>query len=885
MLRNLLTVSRQRRRWTSLQTTLQQHILPPPPTRILFQPNNSHRPFSTTNNQFSLDNPLVNPILDASTNSFAIPLDQLQLDALAEETNQLLQARQGEKALPLLKQWVVSHAAWHEEFMTKHHDDSVDTAGDTTAADNSLTLKALLMGCNAVHNLLPCIEPRLAPYNYMEPLFETHDGFDGTVTAPRPLSPAQLWAVTLQAISVSAETMQAYHAYHTRYPVNDRSLLKLSRGIPQRTEALWERLQSADRDPESPELLQRAQNQVLSTWADSLEHARGFHAEAFFQQMQKQAQQQQQQEQQHQHLKRQDEPIPDPQALRIILRAWCQSHEKGAAYHAQKHLQTMQGILRAQKDEVAQQEFNARKKALMDEARRSRRFGEYNSNDASDSDGDNQARWMDVTDKGTVSEGEVENHLEVDSSDTHLELYPFEPSLEEYQMVLRAWSKDPSNRAVSRAMSIMKDLEELVDSKATIVRPDVKCFRYILTTAARRPLMDPSRTAPLLKDAWRAMDERWLVHPDFQCYAATIRAWRNIAVHPSNESSNALRDVGFKHARDLLEDSKMVQQRRYLYKGEKGLTTKTYNDVLDAASVWSADFEDKIDFGDRLLRELETDENTPKPNSRSYVNMVNLLKSTLSVNGSHRKPLAEAKKVLWRMVDQLEPAVLDRQGNLQKRDGRTIQRKQQSMEEQEILSMINGEGYPVDALNAFIEMCASSANYLRKDGKEGMIVLRDAIAAVDSFRRRKIQPNWTTYATLLMAIEKLLPTGEQRSKVAQHVFTLACSDGMVEDETLKALADVVPEERYRELVLSKSSQVEGTLVVPDEWTRIALGGKRVLSNDGSRSRPLSASGQLITTRAMKEFQMRSLRDKRNQKLLRGGRWTEADSLSHSQSEP
>ena len=96
---------------------------------------------------------------------------------------------------------------------------------------------------------------------------------------------------------------------------------------------------------------------------------------------------------------------------------------------------------------------------------------------------------------------------------------------------------------------------------------------------------------------------------------------------------------------------------------------------------------------------------------------------------------------------------------------------------------------------------------------------------------------------------------------------------MVEDEVLKALMSVLTEDQYKDLILSKSVNVEGTPMVPEEWTKVALGG-RVVSNDGRRTRPLSVAGEYTITMAMKEFKMRSLRDKRNQKLLRGGRWVD-----------
>jgi hypothetical protein len=99
---------------------------------------------------------------------------------------------------------------------------------------------------------------------------------------------------------------------------------------------------------------------------------------------------------------------------------------------------------------------------------------------------------------------------------------------------------------------------------------------------------------------------------------------------------------------------------------------------------------------------------------------------------------------------------------------------------------------------------------------------------------------------------------------------------MVDEKVLGQLKVAAVDDHYNRLVVEESETVEGTKVVPESWTRNALGG-RVVTAEGRRTTPLSVGGQLTVTLAMREFQMRRLRDHRNRKLLQGGRILPLDS--------
>jgi len=784
-----------------------------------------------------------------------MPLERLSfenLDSLVEETAAAVQERDNVKAAELIERWLSLHTTWFENCTQRN------------CQDLDQRVKAMLIACNSVHDLLPCLEPRLAPYNYLEPLFEADGGTTSNYT------PQQLWCTARQVIQLSAQSLQAFHHYHhllqgvegtksKRDKDDDENaiapahLVRLSREIPQRTQALFERFQSAlegnssivtDNNDNMPmeEPLQTALNHVLTSWAYSQEHARGSRAEALF--------------------RVQNETAQTAETHQIVMRAWCHSRDKNFAFEATRHLNVIQDLYRTKAERYVYQKMPSRRKLPPPPPPPSTESVE----------GEEEPEELEEKVVTPIpSDPTRQDKLALIASNP--ELMAMEPSLEDYHMVLRACTLDESSRSAGRAIGVVKGMAKLINSNISNVTPDTTCFRYVLQSCALKPFQKPTFVVPALKEMWRDMEERWLAFPDYECFAAVIRCWRHVAFHPDNEASDEMRDNSVRQAMELLEDAKVLGKRRAVSEDTKPLSVTAYNDVLELLSIWSASGERRAESMQDILHEMETSDEAPSPNPKSYVHAVNIWKSVLPLSTSYHEPLAKAKATLWRMIDHLEPAELSRQGNLRKRGVRQKHRNKAAMVEHNTLNDLDDPGNPLDVLNTYIDMCSSTSQYMKDKEKEGIVVFREALSSVESFRRRKIQPNWATYSALFGCIKKLMPRGEQRSTIVQQVFALACTDGMVEDEVLKSLMEVVSADQYRDLVSSKSVDVEGIRMVPEEWTRVALGG-RVVSVDGRKTRPLSVSGELKVTMAMKEFKMRSLRDKRNQKLLRGGRWVE-----------
>ncbi|KAL7571995.1 hypothetical protein ACA910_001652 [Epithemia clementina (nom. ined.)] len=671
-------------------------------------------------------------------------------------------------------------------------------------------------------------------------------------------------------------------------------------------------------------LLQTAIPHVLQVWACSQEHNRASRADRFFRV--------------HEQYLETDKSQPwasptvkdvqlQAEVYRILLRAWCLDRQsKQFAFKATGYLMLMEGLLPS----------------------------------------DNERRRL----SGGAR----------DDNDLYVRIGP---SLPDYHMVLKAWTRDQSKNSAKRAHSVIKGLlnyndknknnddddDDGRDNDTTQIRPDVQCFSYLLKAAASRPLMDPVELSQLLDDTWKTMVVKLALSPSADCYAAAIRAWKFVALHPdfaSKEMELALnqrttgRDNAVLQVIDLWQTAKRTlkeqQQHRpqYQHKDVSGayqkdrphLSTLVYNDVLESLTVWSASTKKKTDLAEDILLEMEQgssisrtssaiDEGAgdlaafrpPRPNPRSYMLVVNIWKSAIRLtNNKHQETLARSKQILWRMADFLKDAesndmaMTNGEGPRhpkQYTQKRIISQYGRNVLETKLKQESNRAGYPVEVLNAFVELCAQcpigriNASYglpllgtstiqeptANNDEHEGLIVFREALSAVESFRRRQqVQPNWDTYAALLYAADRLIPSKQEKQKIVERVFRLACSDGMVEESVLKALMSVTTEEQYRQLVLSKSdllldstgpaslmggpangsSAATTSAVVPEEWTRQALGVGRVISLDGRTVRPLSVSGKVTETRAMKEYKMRKLRGKPGQALLRGGRWTEED---------
>eukprot|EP00977_Amphora_coffeiformis_P019834 scaffold7485_cov176-Amphora_coffeaeformis.AAC.21 len=408
-----------------------------------------------------------------------------------------------------------------------------------------------------------------------------------------------------------------------------------------------------------------------------------------------------------------------------------------------------------------------------------------------------------------------------------------EPSVEDYEIVFDAWTRAEDKMAPTKALSLWTLWKKSIDEGITIVRPSLNVYRTLLMTATNRP-NQPDLGYRLVDVLLSAMREELIV-PDTACYESAICVWKNCALHPEvpDERQACLRRITA-----LLADLRSAHLRSTV-DGTSGVTTKALNHVLESLKV--SEHSQRASLAEAVLKEME--ESLVKgihqaaPNPDSYRFVVDVYRT---IPSRDRIPLA--KTVLLRCKD-----------NILRGDVHHSVRKS-----------------AVEVLNSFVHVCATTPQPVASE--EGVSILREALQAVERFRSEcGLVPNQITYTYLLQAAEELVRNKVSRSNIVDQVFRLACQGGMVDDVLLKQFIEVATPDQYQSLVIMSSEIVEGVRMIPESWSRNSLGG-RVVSADGRRVRPVTVDGRLTETKAMQEFKMRRLRDKRNQKLLRGGRW-------------
>ncbi|GKY94093.1 hypothetical protein MPSEU_000375700 [Mayamaea pseudoterrestris] len=522
---------------------------------------------------------------------------------------------------------------------------------------------------------------------------------------------------------------------------HDKSQGKHLHAIPQRAQYILEQMEAtliaSSTDEHDGRVILKptveAYNAVLEAWAFSQEHLRGNMAEQIFQKI----------------------PRTNGESFRLVIRAWCRSRDRRAAFHATGHLMKML---------------------------RRREHGEED----------------------------------------------FEPSLEDYHLLLKAWETAEDRTSPSKAQSILRLMEQALAKEITTIHPDLACYRSVLNTAAQRPNF--SELGRMVDDILTKMKAQIII-PDAACYTAAIRTWRNCALHPDNFEH---RELAVRRSLELLADMNVANLQSTQLSVRP--STTNINDVLEALSA--SKHPERTNQAEQLLESLEDGYDKAleslRPNADSYRFTINIWGTTSLVE---RVPRARA--IIWRMMEQYET-----------------------------LRTYNKTHDIVEVFNAFIRICGS----VRVEGEDvGLSVFKEALSSIENMKGLDgLQPNSSTYAALLETSKSLLPLGKQRQRVVDEVFRLCVEDGMVDEHVLKMLRLATTVEQYTKLVINRSEDAEGIKIVPEPWTVNVLGG-RVLNAVGRRTTPLTIDGQLTETLAMKEFQMRRLSDKRNRNLLQGGR--------------
>uniref|UniRef100_A0A7S1UTN1 Pentacotripeptide-repeat region of PRORP domain-containing protein n=1 Tax=Grammatophora oceanica TaxID=210454 RepID=A0A7S1UTN1_9STRA len=398
--------------------------------------------------------------------------------------------------------------------------------------------------------------------------------------------------------------------------------------------------------------------------------------------------------------------------------------------------------------------------------------------------------------------------------DDHPEM---EPTLEEYQMILKAWVTAEDKLAPGKAQTVFRFMEETYEERLTTVRPDVSCFRYLLQCLAS------SSESPVGKEVddllYRMRDREIL--PDTECYRSAIRAHSNAA-----SQKDCLDPVeSARRAHLLLEEMSQAYLRSAVVTVEP--STLDYDNVLRA---WKATKGAPVALmrSEALLMRMEQlGKEVVAPSAESYASVLTII-AKASVEGK----MESASSLLARFEERTKTK------NLKP---------------------------TVEVYNAYVTVCSSMA----ESSNDGMSTLRQAVSVVDGmYRSAGIEPNTVTYRLLLNAATKLLPNSNERSRAARKIFETCCMRGLLTKEVLERFRRVAPAELFADVVLEKARNLSGIgMAVPESWTRRIDHGIAKLE----KKPRLTVDGFYMGSIESKERQMTTLRSQANQKFLRGGR--------------
>jgi len=408
----------------------------------------------------------------------------------------------------------------------------------------------------------------------------------------------------------------------------------------------------------------------------------------------------------------------------------------------------------------------------------------------------------------------------------------YQPSLDDYLRVLKAWSETETRKYASRrAISILNKMESF-----QLGRPNADCYKYVLLTISKT---NPKHMGDLGLEVERLlsnMDDSGLT-PDADCFTAAIRTWKNSALHhsQSSESSKLVKSDALKADEMLHKMAEMYHRTSTVYVKP---TTLNYNDVIEAWSKSSAN--GAAERVEELLVSMEKQSNNGdsqvSPNYESYKFAIDAWTNSYKLDDKVERSMSVLNRLLAQHCA----------GNMQCKP-------------------------TVDCYNAVIETCQSAYSI----GKNNEKIIQAVTTTVQKLRHSNdCNPNSTTYTLLLRTIAELLPLDSKNA--IEVIFTNCCTEGLVDDTVIKAFQAVATNDMYQRIIMSAAMDDDliSTKTLPKEWTRNVYGKEvRVRVAEGVRTLPLTVHGTFVNDSNLffSEQKMEKLKSKRNQRLLRGGR--------------
>ena len=387
-------------------------------------------------------------------------------------------------------------------------------------------------------------------------------------------------------------------------------------------------------------------------------------------------------------------------------------------------------------------------------------------------------------------------------------------------------------------MALLTKMERLAaDEKIlTTVRPDVNCYKYVLQAFSESKAQYLEGLGYHGEAIVSRMEDNGLV-PDSDCFTYAIQTWCNSACR--NElTEKEIYDCALR-AQEMLDRKTQMHFRSGIVSVET--SSLDYNNVMRAWSRSSS--AGAIHNVEKLLSTIENlyakGDEQMKPNYESYYHAINALGNDPNIGNQ----IDRIRNLQERMNAQYNAGNTDCTSNIQ-------------------------------CYNAVLNVCGNGKFKTASDDER-----RDALKCVIKIIQelkdsRSVASNSRTYGMALEAFSVLMDKkSAEFARVIESLFVRCCSEGLVDDNVIKAFHRVAPYSLHRRLVLGPASpdkEVDGTtisetLFLPEEWTRNISGMRQRI--------PLAVDGRFVHARSqsVSEHKMRRLRKKQNKSLLQGGR--------------
>mmetsp|Transcript_25041 Transcript_25041/g.38273 ORF Transcript_25041/g.38273 Transcript_25041/m.38273 type:complete len:970 (+) Transcript_25041:254-3163(+) len=464
---------------------------------------------------------------------------------------------------------------------------------------------------------------------------------------------------------------------------------------------------------------------------------------------------------------------------------------------------------------------------------------------------------MQNTNYRAFAAGEVEEDNDDDAVDGRndedddieiIEWSDFEPTLDDYLVVFRAWSKaGQAMMAGKRAHDLLRKMEALTRIGMTQVKPNVDCYKYTLQAISESAPKNVNEFAA--ENILKRMEENGLV-PDSDCFTYAIKAWCKTV--KSNSISQKVMQEKATKAHELLEQMEEMYYRSGSV--EVRPTTVDYNNVIGAwSSIPSSKY--SVEKADGLLTKMELKykdgDMLMMPTDSSYFHVLRAWDSSPK----------DAEVMLDGAMD-------------------TFARMKAQYEDGNDACKPNTHCY-----NVLLSVCRRKnlQNANENDRRKALKCVVNTVKAMRSSPHTK--PTSMTYHMLLEAFNVLLKRGEkEHERTIESIFKRCCKEGLVDQKVLNTFSRIAPYDIFKRVVISGASahanervmsllsdsgareistSATDTFYVPSSWT----------SKTEIRS-PLKIDGTFdhsYTYRAVTKHKMRRLRRKDNQSLLVGGR--------------